>query len=83
MSERQSLEAARRRLVAALSGIVDHATSQATERCPYRALDDRCTFPAGCRNQRPNARQDGFRCSGDRLDPAPAVGDAAPREVRP
>jgi hypothetical protein len=44
MNERQALEAARRRLMTALAGIADDAARLIGERCPYRAVDDRCTF---------------------------------------
>ncbi|MCY4374995.1 MAG: ASKHA domain-containing protein [Spirochaetaceae bacterium] len=58
-----------------LAPIADHATTQATWRCPYKDRRDRCTAAFGCRNQRhpaagdrrfePGPEQPRFLCAGD------------------
>ena len=41
------------RLTEIFSDIVSHADAQATQRCPYRDVRDRCTAAFSCRNQIP------------------------------
>lgn len=72
MSEREELLAARRRLMAVMTQIAHDVERQPPERCPYRAADDACTFPAGCRNRRRIPGRRAFRCTGASLNPAPA-----------
>ena len=43
------------RLTEIFSDIVSHADVQATQRCPYRDVRDRCTAAFSCRNQIPAA----------------------------
>ena len=43
------------RLTEIYSDIVSHADEQATQRCPYRDVRDRCTAAFSCRNQIPAA----------------------------
>jgi len=74
MNERESLLAARRRLMAVMAQLAADVERRRPERCPYRAADDRCTFPAACRNRRRIPAQRAFRCSGAALNPVPAVG---------
>jgi len=73
MNERHQLETARRRLLAVLADIAQDAERHAGQRCPYRALDDRCTFPAACRNHRRVPGLPAFHCSGASLNTAPAA----------
>ena len=55
------------RLSAVLAPIADHATTQATWRCPYKNRHDRCTAAFGCRNQRRPADEDPlFEAGADR-----------------
>ena len=56
------------RLRAALTGIIEHAEALASERCPYRAADDRCTYSYGCSNR--SNRGELLVCSGAQLNTA-------------
>jgi hypothetical protein len=66
---RESLE----RLHATLSALASELVARIDERCPYRARQDRCTFAAGCVNQRRARRRERdvpgdervVRCGGD------------------
>ena len=64
---RERMRAALAKLQAELNGLVGSMEARMDERCPYRAREDRCTFPGGCANQRREARG-GERvvwCTGD------------------
>lgn len=67
---RQSILRARVRLADLLDRITTGVADLSLERCPYRGVDDVCTFDFGCRNQR---RDDAVaRCAGGPLDTSPA-----------
>ncbi len=50
----RDIKKSRDALLEILSGIAEHATAQAAERCPYRDRHDVCTAKFRCRNQRPS-----------------------------
>lgn len=68
---RISILKARMRLADLLDTIADGVTELSLERCPYRAVDDVCTFEHGCRNQLRG--DDVVRCGGGPLDTTPAM----------
>lgn len=77
MTETDSLAAgwlasARERLVASLRDLTELVADSALTRCPYRALEDLCTFGHGCRNQ-VRSSADTARCGGGSLNAAPAT----------
>jgi hypothetical protein len=67
---RQSIMHARHRLMELLDRIANGVADASLERCPYRAVSDRCTFEHGCRNQ--IRAVSGARCGGGPLDTSPA-----------
>lgn len=68
---RQSIFKARMRLADLLDAISGGVADLSLERCPYRAVDDVCTFEFGCRNQQRG--DDTVKCGGGPLDTSPAT----------
>ena len=67
MTHRPDTEAVVARLREAIRDLVLAVESRLGERCPCRAADDACAFPARCRNQVPRDDDPGrLRCGGDR-----------------
>ncbi len=67
---RNSILKARTRLANLLDAISSGVAGLSLERCPYRAVDDVCTFEHGCRNQ--VRGDDVVKCAGGPLDTSPA-----------
>lgn len=65
------LDGARERLLRQLAVLAEDVAASAHARCPYRALDDLCTFSRRCRNRVPGPVGHA-RCAGGTLNSAPA-----------